>query len=147
MDGRLQEMEWFGRGPHENYADRRHSAAFGRYAAHVTQDFFHYIMPQESNNRTGIKWLYLSDGNQKGLVIKANRTPLSMSAWPYTQDDLDKATHDYMLEARDFVTLNIDGIQMGVGGDDSWSLNSRPHAPYRIQPEPFSYSFTLKVMD
>ncbi|MEL7119235.1 MAG: glycoside hydrolase family 2 TIM barrel-domain containing protein [Bacteroidota bacterium] len=140
---RFQNMSWFGRGPHENYSDRKHSAAFGKYDIHVTDDFFHYIMPQESNNRTGIKWLQLKDDNGRGITINAVNTPLSMSAWPYSQQDLENAKHDYELEVRDFITLNIDGVQMGVGGDNSWSSKARPHEPYRIQPESFHYSFTL----
>ena len=110
VNTRFQKMSWFGRGPHENYEDRKKSAAFGAYEINVSEDFFHYVRPQESNNRTGIKWLSLSGLLRgRGLTIKAVDTPLSISAWPYTQEDLDAATHDYELKKRDFITLNIDG--------------------------------------
>ncbi len=142
LDPSFRKMEWFGRGPHENYSDRLKSAPFGKYSIDVVDDFFHYIMPQESNNRTGIKWAVLSSDNM-ALKIKSTGTPLSMSAWPYSQDDLMQAKHTNELEVRDYTVLNIDHMQMGVGGDDSWSLSARPHDPFRIKPGIYRYSFTI----
>lgn len=147
LNEQFQEMTWFGRGPHENYADRYKSAAFGKYAIHVTNDFFHYIKPQESNNRIGIKWLELKNESGQGIKVTSITTPLSMSAWPYSQQDLDEATHDYQLQVRDFITLNIDHKQMGVGGDDTWTIRSRPHEQYRLKAVPYHYKFKLSLLE
>jgi beta-galactosidase len=67
---------------------------------------------------------------------------LSVSAWPYSMADLEKAMHINELPRRDFVTLNLDWRQMGVGGDDSWG--ALPHDEYRLPAKPYSYRFRLK---
>ena len=136
------EWHWFGRGPHENYSDRLQSAAFGRYHIDVRRDFFHYIKPQESNNRTGIKWFALLNNQQQGMLVRGKQA-LSASVWPYTQQDLDTTSHSHLLTMQEFNTVNIDLIQMGVGGDNSWTMAARPHQEYRIPAGPYQYSFTL----
>jgi beta-galactosidase len=88
----------------------------------VQDDFFHYIKPQESNNRTGVKWATFVNDQGKGIRITSHQAPLSMNAWPYSQMDLDQADHAHQLIVRDFITVNIDHQQMGVGGDDSWTV-------------------------
>lgn len=142
----FQQLEWFGRGPHENYSDRKESALFGLYSVDVTNDFFHYIQPQESNNRIGVKWLNLT-GDLAKIFVAANSTPLSISAWPYSQKQLDEASHDYNLKSNGITILNIDHKQMGVGGDDSWSILARPHDPYRLQPVPYQYQFKIRIRE
>jgi beta-galactosidase len=139
----LDQWNWFGRGPHENYSDRKKGAAFGKYSVDVIDDFFYYIKPQESNNRTGIKWSNFTDMNGNGLRIEADVQPLNMSAWPYTSKELNDKDHAHELEEHDFITLNIDHKQMGVGGDDSWTVFSRPHEPYRIPALPYKYTFII----
>ena len=67
---------------------------------------------------------------------------LSVSAWPYSMEDLEKAMHIHELPRRDFITLNLDYRQMGVGGDDSWG--ARPHPEYTLPAKPYSYRFRLK---
>jgi beta-galactosidase len=147
IDEQYDEWTWMGRGPHENYSDRKKGAAFGRYTIDVQDDFFHYIKPQESNNRTGIKWATFVNDQGKGIRITAHQAPLSMSAWPYSQTDLDQADHAHQLIFRDFITVNIDHLQMGVGGDDSWTVFARPHEPYRIKPEPVKYGFSIELVE
>ncbi|MFW5760604.1 MAG: hypothetical protein ACOCXH_06465, partial [Cyclobacteriaceae bacterium] len=62
---------------------------------------------------------------------------------PYTMQDIEEAKHTFDLKPGESITVNIDHRQMGVGGDDSWSLNARPHEPYRIKPQEYSYQFRL----
>ena len=140
---KLDQWRWFGRGPHENYSDRKKSAAYGAYAINIIKDFFHYIKPQESNNRTGIKWANFTNMNGVGLKIESSGEPLSMSAWPYTQQELNDKDHAHELVESDFITVNIDHKQMGVGGDDSWTIFSRPHGPYRLDPVYYTYSYVI----
>jgi beta-galactosidase len=100
-------------------------------------------MPQENGNRTDIRWMFLSDNDDNGLLVAADSL-LSMSAWPYSEDNINKAKHTNELQDAGFVTLNIDLIQMGVGGNDSWSEVSAPLEQYRIKSKPYHYSFYLR---
>lgn len=135
-------LEWFGLGPHETYWDRQRSAAIGLHTTSVKQDFFHYVRPQESNNHWQTRWASLTDPNGHGIII-AGLAPLSFSAWPYGMDDLSTARHTNELPERDFITVNIDHLQMGVGGDDSWSVDARPHPEFRIPAGTYRYAFRL----
>ena len=81
-------MEWYGRGPHESYEDRKTSAFMGRYKGLVSEQFHPYIRPQETGNKTDVRWMYLSREDGKGLLIFGVE-PLSMSAWHYLSEDLD----------------------------------------------------------
>ncbi|WP_350285811.1 glycoside hydrolase family 2 TIM barrel-domain containing protein [uncultured Croceitalea sp.] len=139
----LDAIQWFGRGPHENYSDRNHGAAIGLYQESVSKDFYEYIRPQESSNKTDVQWFTITNTKGRGFYVASDSTDLSISAWPYTTEDIEKALHTYDLKPRDFITLNIDLVQMGLGGDDSWSKNALPHEEFRIQPRNHHYSFVL----
>jgi beta-galactosidase len=136
-------VTWYGRGPHENYWDRQTSAPVGRYESTVGDWVTPYVRPQENANRCGIRWFSLTDQQGGGLRVNAPPgEPLSISAWPYSMEDLATTAHDSKLPGRDFITVNLDHLQMGVGGDNSWGLPV--NAPYRIKPNrSFRWSFTL----
>ena len=137
----LGTMTWLGRGPHENYWDRHTGAAVGRYSGRVEDLVHDYVRPQENGNRTDVRWVALTDADGAGLL--ASGLPLlSVSAWPYTMEDLEKATHVNELPRRDTITLNLDLRQMGVGGDDGWG--ARPHAEYTLDAKPYAYRFRLR---
>jgi beta-galactosidase len=135
-------MTWFGRGPHDNYWDRWTGAAVGQYTGAVASLVHHFTRPQENANRTGVRWVAFTDESGVGLMALRGATLLSMSAWPYSQEDLEKAKHINELPSRDFVTVNLDYRQMGVGGDDSWGAMT--HEEYRLPAEPYRYDFTLR---
>lgn len=143
LPGTFKRVQWFGRGPHENYWDRNTSAAVGLYKAPVGEQVFRYVRPQENGNKTDVRWLKIS--RTDGTGIKVEGLPLFyFSAWPYNMHDLENARHIYEPESRDFVTLNIDYKQMGVGGDNSWG--ALPHEQYRLTPKPYSYRFRLSPL-
>lgn len=139
----LEKVSWYGRGPHENYWDRRTSAPIGRYESTVTEWVTPYVRPQENANRCDVRWLSLTDERGAGLRVDASAAqPLSVSAWPYAMEDLAAATHDFELPKRGFITVNLDHLQMGVGGDNSWGLPV--NEPYRIKPDRrYQWSFIL----
>lgn len=114
---------WFGRGPLENYRDRKTSAAVGIHTL-ASDDWGHaYIRPQTNGNREDIRWLKISDKHGRGIQINAHgRQRFAASLWPYTAEDLDKAAHDFELPRRDWTTVNLDAAMRGVGGDNSWGL-------------------------
>jgi beta-galactosidase len=142
IDNRYDILEWYGLGPHETYWDRQRGAAVGLFKASVAKDFFNYVRPQESNNHWNTRWAKLTDGDGNGLAIVGDE-PLSFSAWPYSMQDLEVSSHISDLPKRDFITLNIDHLQMGVGGDDSWTIKARPHPEFRIPASDYQYSFIL----
>ena len=145
-------IEWFGRGPYENYIDRRYGSDVGRYAAGIKEFMEPYVVPQENGNRTDVRWMLFKprDLNTKkeakwtirSLYIRADSL-LSMSAWPYTEENIRTAKHTNRLKESGFITLNIDLIQMGVGGNDSWSDVAAPLEQYQVPSKNYSYSFYL----
>lgn len=139
----LENITWYGRGPHENYIDRKVGADVGIYTSKIDDFIEPYVFPQENANRTDIRWMLLSDKKNTGLIIIADSL-LSMSAWPYTEENLNNARHTYDLQDTASLTLNIDLIQMGVGGNDSWSDVAAPLEKYQIEAGSYHYSFFIK---
>ena len=136
-----ENITWYGKGLLENYSDR----AYGFDAAIYSQNIFDfmepYAVPQENGNRTDVRWMYLSN-EKDGLLVIADSL-LSMSAWPYTENNIETAKHTNKLKDAGYITLNIDLAQMGVGGADSWSDVAAPLEKYQIKPGSYSYSFLL----
>lgn len=159
-------LEFFGRGPHENYSDRCSSAFYGRYLQRV-QDQYHweYVRPQESGTKTGLEWMEVRNGAGAGLRVTSG-AEFSASALPLSRRDIDMSItgggragrhgapsdQSHSLERRALAHenmrsqggtyLNIDLVQMGLGGEDSWG--AWPLEPYRIQPCERSFSFCLR---
>lgn len=147
IPGKYNHARWYGRGPHENYWDRHSSAFVGVYEATVDQLYFPYVRPQENGTRTDIRWMALTDDRGEGLLLVGS--PLfSASALPYTTGQLDytesRHRHTVDLVANDFIDLNIDFRQSGVGGDDSWG--ARPLPQYTLPSGKYSFSFRLRPL-
>ncbi|MBI9018008.1 MAG: DUF4981 domain-containing protein [Phycisphaerae bacterium] len=138
----LANMAWFGRGQHESYWDRKTGAAVGLWDGNVNTINHLYVEPQECGNRTDVRWMTLTDNNGDGLLIVGDPV-VSASAWPWTQNDLEKAMHINEMPDRDFITVNVDYKQMGVGGDNSWG--ARTHDEYMLKGNvTHKYSFRIK---
>jgi beta-galactosidase len=136
-------VEWFGRGPQENYWDRNSGAAVGRYRAAVDEMFTPYIEPQESGNRTDVRWVTFTD--RAGAGLKATGLPLLyFSAWHFEAGELERRKHPSEIVRADDITVNLDYRQMGVGGDDSWG--AWPHKEYRLPARAYEYRFRLEPL-
>jgi beta-galactosidase len=135
-------ITWYGRGPYGNYIDRRTGSEAGIYTLPIGKFNEPYVVPQETGNRTDVRWMYLSDKNANGLLVTTDSL-LSMNAWPYTEKNIVTTKHTDKLVDAGFITLNIDLIQMGVGGNDSWSPVGAPLEKYRIPAKDCSYNFYL----
>jgi beta-galactosidase len=135
-------IEWFGKGPMENYIDKNYGADVGIYNMPINQFMENYVVPQENGNRTDVRWMYLSGKEKNGLLIVADSL-LSMSAWPYTEENIQNAKHTINLKDAGFLTLNIDVKQMGVGGNDSWSEVAAPLEQYQIPAKNYQYSWYI----
>lgn len=141
----LEQVEWYGRGPMENYRDRKNAAYMGRYKTTVTDMAEHYARAQTMGGRTDTHWLALTDGQGKGLRITATDT-LDFSAQHYTDKDLwqVKYGHDLSDIRRAEVVLNLDCIQRGLG-NASCGPGPRPH--YEIRKDTvYSYSFRMEPL-
>lgn len=140
IDGSLYNFTWFGRGPHENYCDRNRGAFLGLYTKTINDLPHNYMRPQENGNRTDLLFLEVTDCGGKGIRIDGDL--FSFSAWPYSKKELDEAKHIHELKKRDFITLNIDKCQCGVGGDFPGVANL--HEPYKLHPnKPYEFDFTI----
>lgn len=138
-----RQISWYGKGPLENYFDRNYGFEAGIYSLPIDQFIEPYVMPQENGNRTEVRWMYLSTQEQdKGLLVVADSL-LNMSAWPWTEENINEAKHIYELTESGYLTLNIDLKQMGVGGNDSWSDVAAPLEEYQIKSGNYRYAFYL----
>ncbi len=137
----LERIQYYGRGPWENYIDRKRSAEVGVYEAKIEDMQERYLRPQENGNRTDVRWLKLS-GPKFGLQVDAAK-PLQFSIWPWSIEELDRALHDYELKPQGFYSLHLDHRHMGVGGDDSWSYKALPMEQYRVPAGIYTWSFSL----
>jgi len=137
-------ITWYGRGPHESYSDRKHSAFMGVYSGSVFEQYFPYIRPQENGNKTNVRWAGIKNSKGNGVVI-FGLPEFNLSAHRYSYKNLTNATHTHMVDMRGPVTVNVDHKIMGLGGDDSW--NPRTHKEYLINPGMYSFSYLLRFSD
>ncbi len=144
LPGSFKKVEWFGRGPHESYWDRKTSAAIGHYSGSVWKQTFRYVRPQETGNKTDVRWMAQSNG-KVGIMAKGLPT-FDGSVHQYPYEDLDyipkSQKHGKLdIKPQDHVDWLIDYKQIGVGGDNSWG--AKPHHQYTLYPGDYSYTFML----
>ena len=134
-------LEWYGNGPEETYWDRQHGAKLGRYHNLVADNMAKYLVPQECGAKTGVRWAKVTDRKGRGLLFTAE-TPMMFSALPYTPHELENARHPYELPPVHYTVIRAIGIQMGVGGDDSWGAPVHPeYIPDAAKPLDFTFTF------
>jgi beta-galactosidase/beta-glucuronidase len=140
LPGIYNTFTWYGRGPHETYCDRKEGAQIGVYSGTVDEQYHPYIMPQETGNKTDVRWAALTDPAGAGLLAVA--MPLmEVSALHFTAEDLTRARHTYELKRRDEITLNLDYKQSGLGGA-SCGPGTLPQ--YLVRPEETRFSVRLR---
>ncbi len=137
----LQNIEYLGRGPWDNYPDRHAAALVDIYKSTVSEQYFHYPRPQDSGNHDDVQWLKITDDKGHGWLIEAEASPrggmegvFSFSVLPYSVQQLYNATHDYELKEEDCVWLNLDCAVMGLGNSScgpgvltKYAIPQRPH--------------------
>ena len=145
VDQAFSNLRWYGRGPFENYIDRKSAAHVGVYEFSLQDFYVNYIKPQESSNRTDVRWFELMDANRGGLRVQAG-TIMAFSVWPHTQTEVASRRHPHRLARSEANVVNIDLVQRGVGGDTGWASSSMAHPPYRIGPGTYEYRVTLSPL-
>lgn len=141
-------LAYYGRGPQENYIDRCANTLIGCYESKVAEQYYPYIRPQETGNKTDVRWLSLLDKDGFGLKITGMQ-PLSFSALHFAPEDLDpgltrKMQHQVDVVPRKNVFLHVDLKQRGLGGDNSWGM--LPHNEYRLLEKKYAYSYVMQLV-
>ncbi len=143
----LQHLEWYGRGPWENYADRNTASFLGNWVDHTNNGWTRtYIRPQESGYKTDARTIQLTNSLGQGIMIEGLQ-PLSFSAMPQLTEDFDEGSikrnrHVTDIQKRPFITLHVDLAQRGVGGDNSWG--AQVHSPFRLSKKEYQYGFVIR---
>ncbi len=137
----LEQLDWFGRGPLENYSDRNRGSIVARHRSTVTAQYVPYILPQEHGNHTEVRWLAVRDGQGAGIRFTAARR-MEASASHFTATDLYAAKHTTDLKARPEVHVNLDCGQRGLG-TASCGPDTLPR--YRLQPGGYALNFVVSA--
>ncbi len=145
LSSELNTVDWYGRGPFENYPDRKTGYLVGLYELKLENFISSYAAPQDNANRCDVRWFKFS-GQKTASVKVTGFQPLNFRAWPYTEDDLEKAGHPYEIQQRDFINLNIDLNIHGVGGNDSWGARTLDKYTNRGN-KPYHYGFIMEYIN
>ncbi len=141
-------LTYYGRGPWENYSDRKSAAFIELYNDNTKNQFYHgYIRPQESGYKTDVRWLQLLDHSGNGIMIEGMQ-PVCFSATNHSVESLDpgntkKQQHPTDLPPDDQVHLHIDLAQRGVGGDNSWG--ALPHDEFRLLAKKYHFGYVIRL--
>lgn len=141
MAGSFDTVSWYGKGPHDSYADRQKGARLGAFEGKVRDQFVPYLRPQECGNKTEVRHAFVGDESGRGLFIQG-LPKLELNALPYTPEELEAHDHPYKLPVSDKTVVRIMDRQMGVGGDDSWG--ARVHPEFEI-PANRAYRFRFSL--
>ncbi len=158
MPRQYDQVSWLGRGPHESYADRKTSAFVGLYSGTVAGQYYPYLRPQENGNKTDVRWVAITDNNGNGLMFSGDPL-IEFRAHHNIMEDFESpertdgrqvngekviARHTDDVKPRDLTSVNINFMQMGVGGDDSWGAWT--HDQYRLTQREYSYAFHISPL-
>lgn len=144
MDKSMEYITWYGRGPKPTYIDRKLGSKIDLYKSSVTDFEYRYMRPQESSNRCDVRYFTLTDKNGFGIKVNAYYdNPINFSAYHYTTDGLEKATHINDIPYEDITTVNIDHRQLGVGGDlPGQAFVREPYTMSKGQKQEYSFVIT-----
>ena len=148
MPRSFENLEYYGRGPFENYIDRSNASFLGRWKQTVTEQYYPYIRPQETGTKTDIRWMRVTNSAGHGLEIRAEE-PFSASALHYWIETLDEGErkqnrHAEFIQEDDVTNLLLDWRQMGVGCIDSWGALPLPE--HMLPYGEYRFHFTLKPL-
>mgnify|MGYP000229969240 FL=1 len=146
MPVNFENLEFYGRGPHENYIDRNRSAFVGIYQSKVADQYFKYVRPEENGYKTDVRWFELRNENGFGLRVTGD-SPIGFSALhnpieDFDMEDSDDYRHTNDIVKKDGVFITTDLKQMGVAGDNSWG--ARPYPQYSLPAKNYTFSFIIE---
>ena len=146
LNKNLSNIQYYGRGPIENYSDRNNSTNIGKYAQTVDEQFYSYIRPQETGAKTDIRWWNQTNKGGNGIQL-VGKAPFSASALHYTMESLDDGLekdqrHSELVPQTDCVNFCIDKVQMGLGCVNSWG--ALPLDKYMVPYQDYEFTFVIK---
>lgn len=137
----LEKVRWYGRGPWENYSDRKSAALVGLYQSTVSEQDFPFLPPSECGGKEDVRWLELLDESGSGIRI-GSKAPFHFDVHHSSVEDIAAAKHFHEIPVRKETYLNIDCRHAGLGGDDGWSKNLHPE--FRVQPDTYRFSLVIE---
>ena len=141
LNQNLEQFEWYGHGPYENYSDRKESSPIGLYRSTVTDQYIPYPRPQDTGNKENVEWLKLTDKKGKGIQISCTSGLMSASALHFTASDFDNASHAYLLKPRKETILSLDAIMLGLGNS---SCGPGVLKKYAIEKRTYNLNISIK---
>ena len=144
LNPKFEQLNWFGRGPHENYSDRKTGSAIGQYSSTVEDQYFPYIKPQANGSKQDVRWLMLNDSDKNGLMVVNNSYPFSFSTLHYSQEELSTAMHTNELQRSDEIYLNIYASERGVGNA---SCGPEILEQYEVKAIPLYFSYSIRPIN
>ena len=146
LNEQLANIQYYGRGPIENYADRNNCTNIGKYVQTVDEQFYSYIRPQETGTKTDIRWWNQTNKGGNGIQF-VGKAPFSASALHYTMESLDDGLekdqrHSELVPQTDYVNFCIDKVQMGLGCVNSWG--ALPLEKYMVPYQDYDFTFVIK---
>jgi len=158
LNNEFDQIEYYGRGPGENYIDRKTGSLVGRYQTTVDDMYVNYSRPSEYGYRTDVRWVTFRNKNGEGIMFasiptdddfanrgdkyKPDAGTICFSASRYPREQLDLCDHPYKLQKSNEIYVNIDLLQMGVGGDDSWG--AQPHEQFKLKNNEYTLKFLMR---
>ncbi|MCL2120266.1 MAG: DUF4981 domain-containing protein [Planctomycetaceae bacterium] len=159
LNNEFDQIEYYGRGPDENYIDRKTASLVGRYQTTVDDMFVaNYSKPGEYGYRTDVRWVAFRNQNGEGVMFaampdaddlanrgdkyKPDAGTICFSASRFSREQLESCSHPYKLQKSDEIYVNIDLLQMGVGGDDSWG--AQPHEQFKLKDKEYTLRFLMR---
>jgi beta-galactosidase len=149
MPKKFDHIQYYGRGPIENYADRKSAADIGKYSSTTAEQFYSYIRPQENGTRSDIRWWKQTDKSGNGLMF-VSEAPFSASALNYSIESLDDSpekgqSHSELVPQVDYTNMCIDKVQMGLGCVNSWGRI--PLDKYMLHHGDYEFTFIMKPIN
>lgn len=139
VDSSLEEVTWYGRGPHDSYNDRLKGASVGLYEAALGEFYVDYVRPQESGYKSDVRWVEFSDG-ECDVTISATRGVFSLGVSEYSEEMVIESDHGYELEKAGATRVNLDAAMIGVG--NAWNEPTLPK--YRLNEDQYRYGFVIE---
>ncbi len=162
LDGEFDHITYFGRGPDENYIDRKTGSLIGNYTTTVDEMCVDYVEPGEYGYRTDVRWVAFRDDNGTGVLFvsmpdagdcapgrrgdryEPDAGTICFSASRYSREELENRDHPYKMRESNAIHVNLDLLQMGVGGDDSWG--ARPHERFQLDAEEYTLRYRMRPL-
>lgn len=138
-----ENLKWYGRGPNPTYIDRKFER-IGLFGGTVDEQWIDYSRPQANGNKTDVRWLSVTDDEGNGLLFSGEGAPLSVGAKHYSKETMEASDYAFKMERSEDIFLNIDHLQLGVGGNNSWGATAL--SDYQLTAPTYEYTYRIQPL-